>query len=76
MNAVADIKVGHIHIQRLMEVMNARIEALYDREHTIGHAYFMSLKEDSSLENLANIFKNAIIPLLKNIFMKIIVRFS
>lgn len=68
LNAVADIKVGHIHIQRLMEVMNARIEALYDREHTIGHAYFMSLKEDSSLENLANIFKNAIIPLLQEYF--------
>jgi len=68
LNAVADIKVGNIHIQHLMEVMNARIEALYDREHTIGHAYFMSLKEDSSLENLANIFKNAIIPLLQEYF--------
>lgn len=68
LNAVADIKVGNIHIQRLMEVMNARIEALYDREHTIGHAYFMSLKEDNSLENLATIFKNAIIPLLQEYF--------
>lgn len=76
LNAVADIKVGNIHIQRLMEVMNARIEALYDREHTIGHAYFMSLKEDSSLENLANILRMRLYHFSKNIFMKIIVRFS
>ncbi|MGM3371818.1 McrB family protein, partial [Escherichia coli] len=39
-----------IHIPKLLAAMNQRIEALYDREHLIGHAYFMPLKnikEDS-----------------------------
>ncbi|WP_240056651.1 hypothetical protein [Bacillus mesophilum] len=52
----------------MLEVINARIEALYDREHTIGHAYFMSLKQKPTLENLANIFKNSLIPLLQEYF--------
>jgi len=41
---------------------------LYDREHTIGHAYFMPLKESPTLETLAQIFTNNIIPLLQEYF--------
>ena len=48
--------------------MNRRIEVLYDREHTIGHAYFMPLQYDNSIECLANIFKDKIIPLLQEYF--------
>lgn len=62
------IHVGNIDIQKMVNVINKRIEVLYDREHTIGHAYFMSLKNDPSLENLEKIFKNAIIPLLQEYF--------
>lgn len=60
--------VEGINIQQMLEVINARIEALYDREHTIGHAFFLSLKQKPSLEHLANIFKNTIIPLLQEYF--------
>ena len=49
-------------------VINKRIEVLYDREHTIGHAYFIPLRTDNSIDNLANIFKNRIIPLLQEYF--------
>lgn len=63
-----DIYVGDIDIQQMVEVINRRIEVLYDREHTIGHAYFMSLKHDPSIDNLARIFENAIIPLLQEYF--------
>ncbi|QKX52618.1 AAA domain-containing protein [Planococcus glaciei] len=62
------IKVGDIDIQKLAEVINKRIDVLYDREHTIGHAYFMSLRDDPSIENLEKIFRNAIIPLLQEYF--------
>lgn len=55
-------------IVRMLTVINERIEYLYDREHTIGHAYFTPLAEDPSLKNLAAIFLNAIIPLLQEYF--------
>ena len=50
--------------------MNRRIEALYDREHTLGHAFFMPLKNEkkATINQLASIFKNKIIPLLQEYF--------
>ncbi|MDD3056351.1 MAG: AAA family ATPase [Aliarcobacter sp.] len=62
------IKVEEIEIYKLLEIINKRVEYLYDRDHTIGHAYFMSLKENATLEELENIFKNKIIPLLQEYF--------
>jgi 5-methylcytosine-specific restriction protein B len=67
-----DLTVGEIDIKLLLETINKRIEYLYDRDHTIGHAYFMSLKdiekeEDKKVE-LDNIFRNKIIPLLQEYF--------
>ena len=41
---------------------------LLDREHTIGHAYFIGLKSKSSITDLASIFKNKVIPLLQEYF--------
>lgn len=65
------LKVGDINIKALLETINKRIEYLYDRDHTIGHAYFMSLndpeKKDKKVE-LDNIFRNKIIPLLQEYF--------
>lgn len=52
----------------MLEKINQRIEYLYDRDHTIGHAYFMSLKTNPSLAELDNIFRNKIIPLLQEYF--------
>ena len=36
------IEVEGVNIAKMLEIMNRRIEVLYDREHTIGHAYFMA----------------------------------
>ncbi|WP_233884549.1 McrB family protein [Paraburkholderia flagellata] len=61
----ASINVGH-----LLRVMNQRIAVLLDRDHAIGHAYFMSLKVDPSLDRLATIFRNSILPLLQEYFFE------
>ena len=48
--------------------MNKRIAVLYDREHTVGHAYFIPLRDNPTVEQLAEIFENAIVPLLQEYF--------
>jgi 5-methylcytosine-specific restriction endonuclease McrBC GTP-binding regulatory subunit McrB len=67
---LAGIEIGEIKIDELLQKMNQRIEALYDREHTIGHAFFMPLKEEPSIDNLASIFAHKIIPLLAEYFFE------
>ena len=68
-----DFKVNEIEIdiKSILESINKRIEYLYDRDHTIGHAYFMSLKGKNGSEakaELDDIFRNKIIPLLQEYF--------
>jgi 5-methylcytosine-specific restriction protein B len=41
---------------------------LYDREHTIGHSFFMGLSNESTIEDLAEVFDCNVIPLLKEYF--------
>ena len=62
------IEVDGIDVEKLLQKINLRIEAVFDREHTIGHAYFMPLKSEPTLDKLATIFKNSIIPLLQEYF--------
>lgn len=57
-----------VEIDKMLDAINKRIEILYDREHMIGHAYFMKLKDDPTIENLKEIFLNRIIPLLQEYF--------
>lgn len=57
-----------LNIAKMLDIMNERIEYLYDREHTIGHAFFTKLKDDCCIETLAKIFENEIIPLLQEYF--------
>ncbi len=54
-----------IELDKMLKTINDRIEYLYDRDHTIGHAYFMGV---SDIKILANIFKNKILPLLQEYF--------
>ena len=62
-----------INLQMLLLKINDRIEALYDRDHTIGHAYFTHLAELPAAEQfpaLKAVFKNKIIPLLEEYFFE------
>ena len=63
-----DPKEIEIDFNTMLKTINERIEYLYDRDHTIGHAYFMSLKDGADIEELASIFENKILPLLQEYF--------
>ena len=58
-------EVAGIDIGQMLKTINERIEYLYDRDHAIGHAYFLGVSNMSSLEN---VFKNKILPLLQEYF--------
>ena len=62
------IYVEYVSIKDIFIKMNKRITVLFDREHTLGHAYFLPLKGAPTIETLANIFENSIIPLLQEYF--------
>lgn len=65
---------GEIDVRRMLERINQRIEALYDRDHCIGHAYFTPLhnkeNDDERFEELAKIFGNKVLPLLEEYFFE------
>lgn len=55
------------NLKEVLETINERIEALLDRDHTIGHSYFIKL-ESGDKKGLSNVLKNNIIPLLQEYF--------
>ena len=57
-----------VNIGAMLKAINERIEYLYDREHTIGHAVFLELKENNNIDKLENTFKKSVIPLLQEYF--------
>ncbi len=58
-------EIEGIDLFSLLSIINERIEVLVDRDHTIGHAFFIN---DTSIEDLRNTFANKIIPLLQEYF--------
>jgi 5-methylcytosine-specific restriction protein B len=65
-----NIVVEGINVGQLLDVMNQRVELLLDRDHCLGHAYFMSLEKDSTVERLGQIFREQIVPLLQEYFFE------
>ncbi|MBM9888344.1 MULTISPECIES: AAA family ATPase [Deefgea] len=66
------ILVEGIDIGAMLRVMNQRIAVLLDRDHCLGHAYFMPLAAEggNTLAKLAEIFEQNIIPLLQECFFE------
>ena len=62
------VVIDGVDIAALLTALNERIEALYDRDHQIGHTYFLDLKESGTLTELADIFRDSILPLLQEYF--------
>ena len=71
---VVKTEAGVIDVRLMLERINDRIEALYDRDHCIGHAYFTGLvKLQSDADRflaLAAIFRNRILPLMEEYFFE------
>lgn len=64
---------GHkVDVGRLLHTLNQRIEVLLDRDHCLGHAYFMPLKAAAkpTLVQLGYIFQHQILPLLQEYFFE------
>ena len=61
------IQFDDFHLGELLKTINSRIEALLDRDHTIGHSYFINIKPNDT-EALKEAFANKIIPLLQEYF--------
>lgn len=63
-----------IDVPRLLDAINQRVAALYDRDHCIGHAYFTGLAAasdgDERLVALQQLFSTRILPLLEEYFFE------
>ncbi|ASB50304.1 hypothetical protein CDL62_14730 [Alkalitalea saponilacus] len=57
--------INEIDLVELLKVINIRIEKLVDKDHMIGHSYFLNI---NSLSALKKAFNNKIIPLLQEYF--------
>lgn len=57
--------VDGIDVAAVMRLLNRRIEFLLDRDHLIGHAYFLSV---DSLEGLGEVLRDRIVPLVREYF--------
>lgn len=60
-----DSEYQDVDLKQLLESMNQRIEVLIDKDHQIGHSYFIGIK---NLDDLKLVFKDKIIPLLEEYF--------
>ena len=57
--------VDGIDLVKLLNTINVRIEKLLDKDHMIGHSYFLNV---GSHADLVEVFKNKVIPLLEEYF--------
>lgn len=62
-----DIEFEGFNLDEVLGTINKRIEFLLDRDHTIGHSYFMNIKSGDT-DGLEEVFKNKVIPLLQEYF--------
>ena len=57
--------VNGVNCRTLLRSINERVVELLDRDHQIGHTYLMDME---TLDDLADAFRNQIVPLLQEYF--------
>ena len=57
--------IDDIDVVKILKTMNDRIEKLIDKDHKIGHSYFLDIE---SKDDLKSAFQDKVIPLLEEYF--------
>jgi hypothetical protein len=60
-----DSRIQDVDLPQLLRCLNERVSWLLDRDHQIGHSYFMDV---SSLADLRFVWKHRVLPLLEEYF--------
>jgi 5-methylcytosine-specific restriction protein B len=63
--ALQDKNIEGINLAKLLEALNKKIVELIDKDHRIGHSYFLNVKD---IEDLRFVWRYEIIPLLEEYF--------
>ena len=68
-NLVPNIEVFGIELRNIFTTLNERISILLDRDHQIGHSYFMKLENSSDYDSdFKRVWYDCVMPLLNEYF--------
>ncbi len=67
MNGIDPHNVDGIDVIKLFDRMNERIEILFDRNHMLGQAMFLGIRNGN---DIVDIMRNRVVPLLEEYFFK------
>ncbi len=68
-NLIPEKEVFDIKLKEIFTTLNERISILLDRDHQIGHSYFMKLKDSNNIEtDFQRVWFDCIMPLLNEYF--------